>query len=85
MLAPVYMYTYPVILNDRWTWADVKQSGPKADPDVWMVRDGKLYLFMYEVPKRKFLAGNVDARIQAGMAVRNHILLFVRCLFEVNF
>jgi len=58
----------------RWTWVDVKQGGPMADPDVWMVRDGKLYLFMYEVPKRKFLEGNVDARIKAGMAVRKQQL-----------
>jgi hypothetical protein len=33
------------------------------------VRDGKLYFFMYEVPRNKFLEGNVDARIETGIEI----------------
>jgi len=47
----------------------VEKSGPETDPEVWLVRDGKLYLFMYELPKRKFLMGNVDLRVSAGLKI----------------
>lgn len=60
---------YGVSSETWWLWDDVKQSGPKADPNVWLVRSGKLYLFMYEVPKRMFITGNVDARIKSGIAI----------------
>jgi hypothetical protein len=42
-----------------------------------MVRDSKLYLFMYEVPKRKFVTGNVDERIKTGVAVSSFASEFI--------
>lgn len=60
--------SYGISSETFWTWDAVENGGPEADPNVWLIRDDKLYLFMYEVPKRKFLEGNVDERIESGMA-----------------
>jgi YHS domain-containing protein len=62
---------YGISSEDFWTWDSVKSGGPMADPNVWLIRDEKLYLFMYKVPKRKFLIGNVDERISKGIEIWN--------------
>ena len=34
--------------------------GPSADPNVWLVYDSKLYLFMFDTPRDKFTGASVD-------------------------
>ena len=46
-----------------WTKATL---GPDADPNVWEVVDGKLYLFMFDKPKEKFMGELTDDDLDAS-------------------
>ena len=40
--------------------------GPDVDPNVWEIRDGKLYLFMYDLPRDKWLGEVTDDDLDAS-------------------
>ena len=42
------------------------KSGPEANPSSWLISSEKLYVFMYDVPKRKFLQANYAEKIKEG-------------------
>ena len=57
---------YGISTESMWDWTLVQGVGPEANPSSWIVHDGKLYIFMYDVPKRKFLQSNVQSTIKEG-------------------
>lgn len=46
-----------------WTKATL---GPSADPDVWEIIDGDLYVFMFDKPRAKFMGELVDDDLDAS-------------------
>ena len=46
-----------IAAETQWTKATL---GPDADPNVWEVIDGKLYVFMFDKPRDKFLGTLTD-------------------------
>lgn len=51
--------------QDWWTKDTI---GPSADPDAWEIIDGKLFVFMYDTPRSRFMAGDVETEIETGTA-----------------
>lgn len=68
--APQYggFCAYGISSEYEWSWTAIQKSGPEADPKVWIIHENKLYIFMYEVPKRMFLTGDVNQRISSGVS-----------------
>ena len=57
--APQYggFCAWGIAAETQWTKATL---GPDADPNVWEVIDGKLYVFMFDKPRDKFLGTLTD-------------------------
>lgn len=58
--------SYGISEENWWTWSEIKEAGPSSNPNVWKVIDGKLYVFMYEEPFQKFMAGDITGQIIRG-------------------
>lgn len=40
--------------------------GPSANPDVWLILDDRLYVFMYCTPESKFVTDDIRTQIRRG-------------------
>lgn len=52
---------------------DKANMGPSADPDVWEIIDGKLYLFMFDKPHDKFMGLLTDDDLDASGSTAAYI------------
>jgi len=59
---------YGIAAEEWWTWECVSSTGPMSNPNSWLIFDGKLYVFMYALPKAAFMQGGV-----AFMASQGHV------------
>lgn len=48
------------------SWWTIDTLGPNANTDVWEIVDDKLYMFMYDTPRERFMDGNLTSEIAAG-------------------
>lgn len=55
--------SWGIAAESVWTAATL---GPDVDPNVWEIRDGKLYLFMYDLPRDKWLGEVTDDDLDAS-------------------
>ena len=55
------------------SWWTVDTMGPSVDPNVWELIDGKLYLFMFNTPKSKFMGELTDDDLDASGITSKYI------------
>jgi len=65
---------YGISSEPYWKWANVKSSGPQANPNSWIIIHNKLYVFMYDLPKALFVEGDISIKIGKGEENWNNFL-----------
>lgn len=62
--------SWGVAEEDWWT---VDNMGPNANPDVWEVIDGKLYFFMMDEPRDKFMGAETADDLDSSGSTATYI------------
>ena len=61
---------YAITSESWWTWEEIEEDGPAANPNVWLIYNDKLHLFMLPDAKKAFENETADSNLDYAGSLR---------------